>query len=479
MAFMGTGRLYHQHLMAEATGLRYTTRVLDGGLGLGITMSYIPRMGSPEALTQLLLNELKGKNIVFGLDEGAIHGIMAARSPGTETVVAQGKPPRRGHDADVELVRVPPSFMAIAGEDGRVDYRNVENVSQVKAGEIIARKTPADPGEPGVNIFGKEVRPPAVRDARLPKGKYTMLSDDGLQLLAERDGFLRWRADVIDVVQVYAVTGDVDYRSGNVHYQGDVEIYGSVQSGFEVVAGGDVTVFGTVDGGKVVSDGGSVMVTGGVLGSSEGPGRVTARDDVHIGRARFARLESKAGSVTASYAVEHSEIHAARDLVLRAGPAMSCIVEVGGKVSVADVSARPDLSPDARPEVHSATHGNRRQYVRAVMPEDAPVLLLRNQGAQRTEAALMDLSGGGARIRLTGPLHEGQRFQMQFKLPGVDGTMWMESEVVRVCDPLAERAGAGQSYGVQFIDIEPAIREAIAKFCMAEDLRQRRLLVRA
>ncbi len=465
--------------MSEATGLRYTTRVLDGGLGLGITMSYVPHMGSPEALSQLLLTELKGKNIVFGLDEAAIHGIMAERGAGAEVVIARGKAPRHGHDAEVELLRVPPSFMALAGEDGRVDYRDVENVSQVKAGEVIARKAAADPGEPGINIFGKEVRPPAVRDARLPKGKNTELSEDGLELRASRDGFLRWRADVIDVAEVYQVTGDVDYRSGNVHYQGDVEIYGNVQSGFEVVAGGDVTIFGVVDGGKVVSEGGSVLVTGGVLGSSEGPGSVTARDNIHIGRARVARLEAKTGSVTASYAVEHSEIHAAGDLVLRAGPAMSCVVEVGGKVNVAEVSARPDLSPDAQQEMHSATQGNRRQYVRAAMPENSPVLLLRNQGANRTEAAILSLSGGGARVRLTDRLHEGQRFQMQFRLPGVDGTMWMEGEVVRVCDPLAERAGPGQSYGVQFIDIEPATRDAIAKFCLAEDLRQRRLLVRA
>jgi len=223
-------------MSSPASGLQFNIRLIDGGLTVGITMSSIPEVGSPEGLAGVLIDELKKRNIVFGLDEEAILGIMRQRTLDEEVEIAHGVPPRSGSDAEVELLLLPPSFTAQAGEDGRVDYKNLENVSQVKAGDLVSRKTPADPGEPGVNVFGKPIRPPAVRDAKHPAGRNTVVSEDHLEMQAATDGFLRWNDDKIDVVELYAVKGDVDLRTGNVRYDKDVEVLGDVTAGFEVLA---------------------------------------------------------------------------------------------------------------------------------------------------------------------------------------------------------------------------------------------------
>jgi len=267
-------------MSSPATGLRYNTRVMDGGLTLGITMTVIPRMGSPEALAELLLDELKKRNISYGIDEATVLRIMQDKTLNEEVMIARGTPPRTGSDAEVQLLLLPPSFMASADDKGQVDYKDIENVSEVKEGDVIARKTAADPGEPGFNVFGREVRPAPVRDAKLPFGRNTVLSEDGLELRAAKDGFLRWKGDKIEVVELYLVMGDVGPRTGNIRYQNEVAIHGDVQAGFEVVAGGDVQVFGSVDGGKVVSEQGTITVWRGVMGSSEGPGVVTALGDI-------------------------------------------------------------------------------------------------------------------------------------------------------------------------------------------------------
>jgi hypothetical protein len=276
---------------------------------------------------------------------------------------------------------------------------------------------------------------------------------------------------------VYMVEKDVDLRTGNIHYQGDVEVFGNVQPGFEVIAGGNVRVMGAVDGGRVVSEEGTVTVWGGVLGSGEGKGSgsVSAQGDVQVGRARFARLESKTGSVVANNAVEHSEIHAAGDLILRSGPAMNCTIEVGGKVDVASLSFDADTAQDTD-HMSQSSKTNRRKYLRVLATPPIEVQVLHEASKQNLVGVIQDLSAGGVKLRAAERLREGRQYQLQFKLGGVEGTMWMDAEIVRMCEPLdGETADAGASYGLQFVHIESAVRESIARFCLGEDLRQHRL----
>jgi len=463
-------------MSAPATGLRYSTRVMEGGLTLAIAMTEIPDTVAPATLASMLVDELKARNITYGLDEAAITNMLDNRVLEEEVIIGHGTPPRSGHDAEVQLLRLPPSFMHSADERGQVDYKEVENVSEVKEGDVIARKIPSDAGEPGFNVFGREVRPPAVRDAHLPAGRNTVISEDGLELRAAKNGYLRWSGDKIDVVELYLVMGNVGPSTGNIRYQNQVEIHGDIQAGFEVTTGGDVEIFGSVDGGKVISEGGTITVRKGVMGSSEGPAVVQAQGDVQIGRARFANIQSKTGNVTANAAVENSEIRAAGDLTLYAGPAMNCIVEVGGKVDVMAITTERRATGEAEDaENQTARTGNRRKYVRAVIASSPAVELIHDDPRQSTRGVVQDLSAGGMKLRLEGRLHEGAKFRTQFKIEGIAGTMWMDAVVVRTVTPADGEQDTHRSYGIEFTQIEPAVRDAIAKYCLAEDMRQHKL----
>ncbi|HLG70839.1 MAG TPA: flagellar assembly protein A [Chloroflexota bacterium] len=461
------------------TDLRFKIRVLDGGLGLGLTMEYVPRMGAPEAHAQALVDELKRRNVVYGLDLEAINRVMSEHILHEEVVVAHGTPARPGKDAQVELLLLPPSFLSKSGDFDRIDFKNIDNVSEVKAGQVISRGTPCEPGEPGMNIFGKEIRAPGVHERiRHPAGKNTVISEDGLEMSAAIDGYLRWNGDVIDVCELFLVHGDVALSTGNIRYQGDVEVYGDVKPGFEVVAGKSVAVYGSVEG-SVVSETGSVLVAKSVSGSETTPAVVTAQGDIQIGRARFARIESTGGNITASFAVEHSEIRAAGNLSLLAGAAINCVVEVGGTVDVVEVSGHTTVDGAGADEpITQSSDRNRRSYVRVVIPPPHPIQLAR-EGGQTFEGNLQDLSAGGVKVRLKGRLKEGELRNLQFKLDGVDGVMWMEAEVVRECAPLnADQPSEEREYGLRFTHIEPAVLEAIAHYCVTEDLRQHRLVAK-
>jgi hypothetical protein len=55
--------------------------------------------------------------------------------------------------------------------------------------------------------------------------------------------------------------------------------------------------------------------------------------------------------------------------------------------------------------------------------------------------------------------------------------MWMEAEVVRECPPLnADQPKEEKSYALTFVHIEPAVQETIVRYCVAEDLRQHKLI---
>src|SRR5690349_3667891 len=128
-------------MSSPATGLRYTIRLMDGGMTLGMTVLELPEDASPEAQVELLQGELNKRNVAFGVEAEALRRIVRDRVLNEEVEVAHGTPPRPGKDSELELLLTPPSFVAQSADGGRVDYRNIQNVSPVKAGDVISRKT--------------------------------------------------------------------------------------------------------------------------------------------------------------------------------------------------------------------------------------------------------------------------------------------------------------------------------------------------
>ena len=72
----------------------------------------------------------------------------------------------------------------------------------------------------------------------------------------------------IGVYPISNIEGDVDYHSGNIDFNGDVVIGGSVQSQFSVKATGTVTIAGYVEAGAFVTAGNDLLVQRGVVGAS-------------------------------------------------------------------------------------------------------------------------------------------------------------------------------------------------------------------
>jgi uncharacterized protein (DUF342 family) len=281
--------------------------------------------------------KLQGLKVVKGVDWSAVDHMLAGKQYDRAQIIAQGLPPKPGKDAVIrEMIKVDSDLSPHVEKNGKADYKNVDNIHQVKKGDVLAVKEPMAPGEPGEDIFGKVLPVAAAKDAQFKPGANTEISPDGLSLVASVGGFVFHNAGAVSVGVTYTLKGDVDFHTGNLHYHGDIQVLGNVTEGFTVEADGNVTVEGTVEGAEVVSHGGSVAIKGCVFG--HGKGRVAAKTGIRLLAAQDVRIECPEGAVEAAKSLRNCQVTA---MHVRAGKA-GCSVMGGeirayGEVEIADL----------------------------------------------------------------------------------------------------------------------------------------------
>jgi uncharacterized protein (DUF342 family) len=224
------------------------------------------------------------------VDWNVVESILTNKLYDRTHVIATAIQAKPGKDAYVEeKVKIDPDVKPVVGEDGKADYKNVDNIHHVKKGDVLAVVHPAVPGIPGQDCFGKLTTVPAVKHIQLKVGSNTEVTPDGLQLLASTGGYVYHLSGAICVGVTFVLKGDVDFTTGNLKYDGDITIQGSVTDGFIVESQGDITVEGNVDASQIISRGGSVTVKQGVFG--HGKGRIIAHKNIHLQSAQDIRLE--------------------------------------------------------------------------------------------------------------------------------------------------------------------------------------------
>ncbi len=188
-------------------------------------------------------------------------------------LLARGMAPEPGQDGVVELLykQMPDPGKLLEG--GRMDFRERDTVPQVSVGQLLARRAFPTPGNPGMDVRGREVPPPKTSRGLLYAGANVVAEektgDGGKEQLfyATGGGWPRVVKDTLAVMQRFRQNGDVDYQVGNIKMEGDVEIEGTVKSRFTVEATGDVLIDGAVERGARVVAGGNLVVQRGIIGA--------------------------------------------------------------------------------------------------------------------------------------------------------------------------------------------------------------------
>ena len=211
---------------------------------------------------------LQSQQVTSGLDTAQVTGIAVQRPYFKMIPIAVGTPAKEGTDGSlVEHYARTQDREVKVDENGVADYRSSNYVRQVYKDTVICDIILPVEGIPGLSVDGKVIQPRAVRAAKVPKGRNTTITEDGLHLVATMDGNLEFKGDGFHVRPVMEIPGDVDYETGNINFTGDVHVKGDVRENFSVIATGSVTIDGLVEA-ATVEAGADLIITKGVVGDN-------------------------------------------------------------------------------------------------------------------------------------------------------------------------------------------------------------------
>lgn len=356
------------------------TRGTDAPVGVSLSDSALEayatvRTSGPISRSSIV-NALQKEGIVTGYLDQAIEELTSEDGArGYPVLVAQGSSPESGINAQIELFfeRNPKPKVSYDSE-GNVNYKEVGVIQQVKEGDLLAQKTPARRGEPGITVTGKEIAGRIGRDQNLIAGPGTRFEDeDRTRLIAARSGVVSIHPNSeVQVSDQFIIDGDVDYAVGNVRFNGAVLVRGSVVAGFTIVAEGDVEVRGVVED-ATIHCGGNLHIRGGFLG--KGKGEVRVAGNTHI---RF--LENQT-------VVCNGDVHIAEEIVFGNVTCGGSVVVQYGKGAVIGgvINARKGIRVKTAGNIH-------HQRTRLVAGKD-PVLLDRIDEATRAVSRKQTVKG--------------------------------------------------------------------------------------
>lgn len=256
-------------MIRQVTDVRPTLRLV---LKAEEQKQYIPI--EPIAVRKKLVEQ----KIIYGLYHDDIKQACQSTISGT-FLIGEGKSPVAGTNgtfeitADTKTRKVQPKMR----EDGTIDYREIKEFPCLDDGDLIGLVHPPVLGINGVNVFGEPVLAPAVTGIILLTSNDVRISQDGLQVTAARTGMpeviIQGRHVKIAIIPKLDHRGDVTLQTGNIHFQGDVEISGTVQDTMKVEADGNIHIKGNVNMAEIIATH-SLMVTANVIGSEVAVGQL-------------------------------------------------------------------------------------------------------------------------------------------------------------------------------------------------------------
>lgn len=272
---------------------------------------FIPPSATGERLTyDEFVKDMSFRGIRYGIQEQLLKQHFEGNGMfGIQIPVARGLKPVHGTDARIEYYfNTDLSAHPEPQEDGSVDYFNLNLINHCKEGDVLARLIPEDPGQYGMTIQGNKIKPRDVKRASLHHGNNILLSEDRKTLTSKVNGHVMLVGGEVFVSNVYEVE-NVDNSTGNITYEGCVQVNGVVNAGFEVHATGNVVVNGVVEG-AVVEAGGDITIARGMKGM--GSGILKAGGNIISKFIENATVE--AGGYINTESILHSRAQAGKDI---------------------------------------------------------------------------------------------------------------------------------------------------------------------
>jgi uncharacterized protein (DUF342 family) len=189
--------------------------------------------------------------------------------PANEPItVIEGKFPGESSDGSIEFHIEMSHDSLQADEHDRFDYRERNLYKSVTTGMLIATRTLPAQGENGTDLFRTVVKSRVPQDAILKNGPGIRLEKDDktVRFYAMEDGVIDYKNDILTVFPVLKIPGDVDMSVGNIDAKANLEIGGTVLTGFKIKSEKNIVIRGNVEEDCLIECAGNLTILGGVIG---------------------------------------------------------------------------------------------------------------------------------------------------------------------------------------------------------------------
>lgn len=216
-----------------------------------------PPLLKKEEIEKILLDA----GIMYGIDKESI--IKATSSTKVENLlIAKGKPCKDYEDDRIELKFDQNQNKYKEDLRGTIDYKSIGHVRSVKKGELLGMIVKGKPGVDGVNVKGKIIR--AKKGKQLRVICANGCEQIGNIIKSTIEGKAQYNAGKFLVSSVHEVNSNVDLSTGNVKFNGDVVVFGSVLEGMKVEGIRGVEIYKSIAKAEVKSNG-NIKIGGNVI----------------------------------------------------------------------------------------------------------------------------------------------------------------------------------------------------------------------
>lgn len=290
-----------------------------------------------------VIDAMREQGVVYGILHSALDAALAA-GVCEKLLIASGDWPQQGTACRFEslLDAAAPDALDEDHEQDQAEnqreqderfvikkYRDLGFLLLVQPGQPLMRRTPPLPGKNGCDIQGHAVLALPIPEEPFNPSISGAVSDaaDASLLVASIAGQPKLIEHGVTVNPVVEVE-NVDFTTGNIVFDGTLQVNGDVKSGMVLRIGGDVIVHGLVEA-ATIEAGGNVAVAGGIIGHAVVQGSTLST----AGLTPFANAKVVCkGSLQALFA-EQAHLEAAESILIH-GNTRQCTLNAGKQIIV-------------------------------------------------------------------------------------------------------------------------------------------------
>lgn len=161
---------------------------------------------------------------------------------------------------------------------GEIDYKNIYSISNIQEGQVLAEIIPGEIGEDGKNVCGEILKKKSRKNRPIRIGEGCKI--EGNKIISTKTGRPSSKNGVLSVNNIYKIQ-DVDMRSGNIYFVGDVHISGNVKEGMKVKSGNSLVIEKNVDV-STIAAGGEINIRGSVIKSTVLTGQLDMEKKMYL-----------------------------------------------------------------------------------------------------------------------------------------------------------------------------------------------------